>query len=480
MVTPEKPHEEGIWRCLHCRGPLTSDATGLNCPGCSKRYPVIAGIPILVSEPAAYLRSELAPLTQVTRDAGQRRDLLDRMGRDGDLPKASLDRHRDVLDAEVAQAETFLALLEPAAKALEALAENAGESLGARRSGWPFDALLPYLLRDWTNTTELEAASSLIGAAVKQLFPDPSGKSIVSAGCGAGGLLAKISPGFARVLGFDLTLPVLVAARHLLDGKSLNLAMPFSIHEQGSISLRKRDPAMPNAHAELFAMDVFDTAFADGSIDCVITSFLIDLIPDPRRLADEIHRILSGNGVWINYGPSGPLKAHWRFDQTEGAAFFETAGFTIVQADAHRTTYLDVSHECPSWSFRNHMCYLTAARKTRQAERPRVVATPSAAELSEIIPQHFPGANLVQRRSLGSEQMRSTVLRYERIPGRAESSEIDDDTVEVMALVDGKRTVREIADLLKRKVPDKPTEETVRVFARYFSQGLLSWRDRDR
>ena len=59
----------------------------------------------------------------------------------------------------------------------------------------------------------------------------------------------------------------------------------------------------------LAAMDAFDTVFADGSVDCVVTAFLLDLIPEPRRLADEIHRILRDKGVWINHGPSGPLSA---------------------------------------------------------------------------------------------------------------------------------------------------------------------------
>ena len=110
-------------------------------------------------------------------------------------------------------------------------------------------------------------------------------------------------------------------------------------------------------------MDAFDAAFADGSVDCVITAFLLDLIPEPRRLADEIHRILRDDGVWINYGPSGPLKALWRFDQTEGAAFFEATGFSVISAEAFRTTHLDVSRDFPSWSFQNHLCYFDIGEK---------------------------------------------------------------------------------------------------------------------
>ena len=104
---------------------------------------------------------------------------------------------------------------------------------------------------------------------------------------------------------------------------------------------------------------------------------------------------------------------------------------------------------------------------------------PSPAELPEIIPQHFRGANLIERQSLGAEQTRTILLRYERFPGLVESLEIGSDTARIMALVDGKRTVHEIAFLLKQ-MPPQPMEETIRTFARYFNRGLLSWRDRDR
>ena len=382
-----------------------------------------------------------------------------------------------MLDATIARAETLLVLLEPAAKALQALTDAAGEPLGAWRSSWEFNLFFPYLARDWTNTAELEAMNATIGAALSEVFPDPSGKSVAFAGCGAGGLL-DVSSGFERVMGFDLALPMLAAARHLLDGNTLDLALPRAIKEAGRLSLRKRDPASATSHVELLAMDALDTAFADGSLDCVVTSFLTDLMPDPRRLADEIHRILSADGVWINYGPPGSLESPWRFDQPETTAFFEAMGFTTIRADAHHTTYLDLSRDCPKWPFRNNVCYLTSARKAGpRRERPRV-PPPSPAELAEIVPQHFPFANLIERRSLEGDRKRTVSLRYERMAGRPESLELGGDTARIVALVDGKRTVREIADLLAQAVPAKPAADTIRAVARYFDQGLLDWRGR--
>jgi len=380
-----------------------------------------------------------------------------------------------VIGAEIAQAETFLGLLEPAA---QRVGDQAGEPLGVRRSGWTIDALLPYLLRDWTSTPELEAISTRIGAALKQVFPEPSGTSIVFAACGAGGLLADIPPGFERVLGFDLTFPVLRAARHLLDGNSLDLAMARAIQQTGHITLRRREGGTSSPNVQLVAMDALDTAFADGSIGCVVTSFLIDLFPEPRRLASEIHRILCDNGIWINYGPSGPLQALLRFDQTESAAFLDAAGFTVIGAEAYRTTYLDLSRECPSWSFQNHVCYLTSARKTGKAREKPVRRTSNPAEIPEIVPLHFPGANLIQRQNLEAKQTRVTILRHDGVPGRTISLEITSDTARVMKLVDGKRTVDQIAGLFNRDATRLPRDEIFRAFSHYFEQGLLSWRGR--
>src|SRR5882757_3051658 len=151
MRVSEERSLDRMWCCLHCRGPLALDGTGLDCTGCGRRYPVISGIPILVRDPAGYLRSELASLTQASHLAKQRRELLAQVKHDAALPQRSLDRHEDVIAAEISQAEMLLVLLEPAAKTLETLTES-GKDAPARRAGWAFDTLLPYLIRDWTNT----------------------------------------------------------------------------------------------------------------------------------------------------------------------------------------------------------------------------------------------------------------------------------------------------------------------------------------
>jgi len=469
MKHPEQQTGAVNWRCLACRGPLTSVGQGLRCSDCGKVFPVLAGIPILVREPVGYIRAELALLDRAVRAAQRRRDATDVR-----LPRAAQERHRDVFAAELARDEAFLVLLAPARAAVAASVGSERTSAGVARSGWTPDQLFPYLLRDWTNTEEFGAASAAICGAVERAFPDRSDKTVVCAGCGAGGLLAELR-GFENVWGFDLSLPTLFAARHLIDGSTLDLSLPHAINPAGKITLHARPGARAQANVRVLAMDALDTAFADGALDCVITSFMLDLLPDPRKLAAEIHRILSVGGVWINYGPSGPLTAFWRFDQTECAAFFEACGLDVTESKSYRTTYLDLSRDCPAWSFQNHVCYLTSARKSDRTVQREKASAPTRDEMASLIPQHFPNATIIERRSLGADQKRALVLRREPIPGRAESTQIGSDAARILELVDGKRTVQDIANAIAQK-DSRPAEETFRAFADFFSRELVTWR----
>jgi SAM-dependent methyltransferase len=473
----QRLHTAWAWCCLHCGGSLASAEGSFECAACGRRYPVIGGVPILVREPDHYLCAERAAVAQTLAAGHRSREHLDQLARATGLPEATISRHCDVIDTEIAHAVTFLELVDAAQVPI---GDSSGTGAPKRTSGWALEALVPYLLRDWNGTSELAAAASRIDAALARAFADRSEASVVFAACGAGGILAAIEPVYGRVLGFDLTLPVLLAARRLLDGKQLDIALPRCINAAGRITLHPSARPSAGSAIELAAMDAFDTAFAHGSVDCVVTSFLIDLLPDPRPLAREIHRMLRSDGVWINYGPSGPLKALWRFDRGEASGFVEGFGFTVTESEAYRATYLDLSRDCPAWSFQNHICYLTCARKSGElvADEATRPSEPAGVELQSVIPEHFRGAELIERQSLGPEGKRSTHLRHEGVPGRPQSMEVGVRARRVLALVDGHRTVGEIAELLARENPSESVDETLRAFDQYFSQGLLNWRSR--
>jgi SAM-dependent methyltransferase len=330
------------------------------------------------------------------------------------------------------------------------------------------------MLRDWTNTQELRSASAIIGEAIELAFPDSAEKTIAFAGCGAGGLLDQISLAFGRVVGFDLTFPVLAAARHLLDGNELELPTPRAMNSGGTIVLRRRRADNPSV--QLLAMDAFSTAFAGDSIDCIVTSFLLDLLPDPIKLAKEIHRVVCDGGTWINYGPSGSFQSLWRFDEGEGRAFFEAAEFHVLNCNAVRSTYLDLSRDCPSWSFQNHVCYLTVARKRAGSFAAPTISTPEIEHLLDVIPEHNFAAAIIRRQRLGGEKASRLLFQYERFPGRSETLEVGRDVAEILEIVDGRKSIREIARLLEERQPDRAPGDTARVLANFLEQRVLKRR----
>jgi len=185
---------------------------------------------------------------------------------------------------------------------------------------------------------------------------------------------------------------------------------------------------------------------------------------------------LRGGGIWINYGPSGPLTALWRFDQPECAGFMADAGFAVLASAAHRTTYLDLTVHCPTWSFQNHVCYMTTALKIGP---PKPIGTapvpPPWTALRDVVPRHFPGAAIVERRGLGDDRASSRVFRHDGARERPQSWAIGEDGARILALVDGTRTAGTVAEELEREAGQTP-EQTLRVLAAWIEQGLLRGR----
>ena len=114
-----------------------------------------------------YLHAELAAFKRVSREARQRRG-FSKMGSAAGLPQASIARHRDIIDAEIARADYFLRCSNPRPRA----GSISRRSPSGRASGWTLEALMPFLLRDWTHTPELDGIKDRVGAALKDAFGD--------------------------------------------------------------------------------------------------------------------------------------------------------------------------------------------------------------------------------------------------------------------------------------------------------------------
>src|SRR6185312_13617333 len=92
--------------------------------------------------------------------------------------------------------------------------------------------------------------------------------------------------------------------------------------------------------------------------------------------------------------------------------------------------------------------------------------------LRDVVPRHFPGAAIVERRGLGDDRASSRVFRHDGARERPQSWAIGEDGARILALVDGTRTAGTVAEELEREAGQTP-EQTLRVLAAWIEQGLL-------
>lgn len=469
-------NERSQYECLSCRAGLHREAGLLRCPTCSASYPIIADLPILIHEAERYLLCSLQLLQDARKRVEERAARLEEIWNEDQLPLGGLKRLQRVTAAELASLIAFEKLLEPVDAFLKGALIDSAE-FGMGDPGWQTEALLPYLLRDWKCDQELRPVETLISAALHKHLGHGAGASLLVSGCGAGGLLRALAPGFSRVAGLDLSLPILLAVRELLEGRDLELKIPAASPSGVQIvdAVLQGVKSADSRRVELLASDACQTPFPSGSIHCVITPFLLDVVHDPRQLAREIHRILSDTGIWINYGPSNSPDAIWHFDGAESSAYLESGGFSPVEMACHRNTHLDRRQMDEFASFEDHVCYLFVARKsghpTWSPPGPGALE-----EVANVVPVHHRGAELVWRQALGMSSEgdpRTAFLEQETVKGLQRRFEISEAIAQALTLVDGQRTVLEITAKLKEQDPAIDADDAVEAFRLFFQAGLV-------
>ena len=107
--------------------------------------------------------------------------------------------------------------------------------------------------------------------AIVETMDCSPGECVLEVGVGTG-LSLPLYPQSARVVGIDIS-------RDMLDQARLRLA---------------RD-GLANV-AELMVMDAENMAFEDDSFDKVVAMYVASVVPDPKRLVDEMRRVCKPGG----------------------------------------------------------------------------------------------------------------------------------------------------------------------------------------
>jgi SAM-dependent methyltransferase len=470
--------ESQAYQCVRCHSGLERrEQNGLQCVTCGSFYPSIEGVRILVSDPDHLLRKHAEWLPErkqeiETRQTNAIAAFDEKFNRSETLDL--VQKGYDGLLANVALVEKHMA---PVKQYLAGRTQPPSIFNELEDSGWPATEMMEYFYRDWSGAKEGEALDRLLTDAAERFCPEK--KSVAVLGCGACGLVRKLRDVFPLTYGVDLAVDTLLLAKGLLDGKKLNLHFNTPNHSypvsQNVVTIE--GAKQKRQGITLLAANVNQLPFATSSLSCVITQYMMDIVPSQRSMAAEINRVLADDGVWIDFSLPLAMSGEDQFNSLGLPVFLEHSGFKLLDKSMHRVDVLDMT-SLSEWAWSSRQTpILFAARKVSEpaVSRHDHFADYFAKKSEEIwnkVPKRVVDISLVNERRFTDNGINETkavrILRPNN--PRARTSAISDQTAAMtewfLRTVDGARTIKDIFDLMRRDFgPNIPPDDVLQFFS---------------
>jgi ubiquinone/menaquinone biosynthesis C-methylase UbiE len=417
--------------CPRCdKTPLSFDDGVFACGACKIEFPDIGGMPWMFADPDASLGEWRNRLQFAIQQLGHEISSLDQELKDDTLrplTRRRVERFRKSTDLH---RRALQKLLKPVD--IQSFSGNY-ESYLALRTRLPSDqGLNTYyanIHRDWSWGDEENKASLKQVRAV--LHENAELGDVLVLGAGACRLAYDIHKELdcTRVVAMDFNPLLMLVAQAMAAGKQLKMyefpIAPASL-EDDVVMRRLSAPEVAGEGFHLVLGDALRTPFANASFDTVVTPWLIDIISEDLSVFSlRINKLLKDNGRWVNFGSlafADPSRAR-RYSPEETKAVVAEGGFSDPYVSQATIPYM-----CSPASRhgRQEKVFSFSAYKEHSVDDvPRHRALPDwIVTGKEAVP-------LLQ--SFRTQAMTTQIYSF------------------IMSLIDGKRTIEEMASILEKQ-----------------------------
>ncbi len=443
---PGPDEVSNLLACPRCdKTPLSLGSGAYRCDACKVDFPVFDGIPWLFADPDASVGEWRNRLQYALKEESHKAATIDAELESGELHSLTRRRLKRFKSAIEYHRRSLQTLLRP----LDVRPTETGyETYLALRTRLPADqGLSTYYAnvhRDWA-WGDQENAASLKQITAVALNKTWFGNTLVL-GSGGGRLAydMHMQCDCSATVAMDFNPLLLFIAKAVIYGEQLKLyefpIAPKSL-EDDAVLRTLEAPEIVRDGFHLLAGDVQRPPFAPGSFDTVVTPWLIDIVTEDLPVfATRINRLLKESGRWINFGSvafSHPERAR-RYSAEETRAMVAQAGFADPYVAESTIPYM-----CSPASRhgRQEKVFTFAARKERDLPAPpRHRALPDWLVVGKDPVPLTP--------SFRSQAMTTQIYSF------------------IMALIDGKRSIADMADVLDKQklMTKKEAEPAIRSF----------------
>jgi hypothetical protein len=372
--------------CPSCsRSALSASAESLVCGICKSEFPVYASgraqVPWLFSDPAATLLEWKARFNGFLHANWEDQSRLRRALKEKTIGNLSKERLSLMLEAKMTHRLQVTELLAPLE--FECIDFDRGhDPASLLRSRVPqnqgLSSYYDNIFRDWCwgdeeNAHQLAAIESVSGAYLSEKI-----SAALTIGAGGCRLAYDFHRKFAPTtsIALDINPLLMFAASRIVSGERVSLfEFPVAPVAEADFAVNQ-SCAAPSA---LTAEDGFHFLFADGlnpplldnGFDVVLTPWVIDIIPQNLRdFALAVNRLVKPGGMWINTGSLAFFHRDptWCYSEEEALELVERCGFEVLNAERRPLPYLQSPHSA-HWRTEHVLSF--SARKLEDVDDTR-------------------------------------------------------------------------------------------------------------